>query len=488
MPTSLRKPADLFDRSWDWGVLSAFATDTAPGATLGVMSGRRRQGKSLLLESLCKSAGGFYFMATEATEAESLRSLAAALSDHLRSPAPVHLDDWGQAVDVLLGLATSNPVPVVIDEFPYLCHSSPQLPSVIQRAFGPSRVERKHSRARIILCGSAMSFMGTLLSGSAPLRGRAGLELRVLPFDFRTAAAFWEIDDAALALRVHAIVGGTPAYRNEFVRGDRPAGFEDFDAWVCRTALDPSCPLFREGRYLLAQEADIRDPSLYHSVLAAVAEGNATRGGIANFIGRPSDTLRHPITVLEDSGLLAREPDLLRKGRSTYRITEPVINFHHAIIRPELARLSHPGNAARIWAASQSRWTANVLGPHFEELCRSWTAHFASTRSLRADVLRVGTGTVNDPTERRSFQIDVVGFDAANRPVIVGEAKLGEVMGISHLTRLRHIITLLERSGHDTSETLPVCFSGAGFDADLHAAAKRREVLLVDLDRLYHGR
>jgi hypothetical protein len=52
--------------------------------------------------------------------------------------------------------------------------------------------------------------LGRLLSGNAPLRGRAGLELIVRPLDHRLAAEFWGITDPALALKVNAIVGGTP--------------------------------------------------------------------------------------------------------------------------------------------------------------------------------------------------------------------------------------------------------------------------------------
>ena len=71
--TSIARPADMFDRAWEWDALARFCTDASPGATLGVVSGRRRQGKSYLLEALCSATGGFYFVATEATEAESLR-------------------------------------------------------------------------------------------------------------------------------------------------------------------------------------------------------------------------------------------------------------------------------------------------------------------------------------------------------------------------------------------------------------------------------
>jgi hypothetical protein len=81
---------------------------------------------------------------------------------------------------------------------------------------------------------------------------------------------------------VHAVVGGTPAYRREFIRSDAPSGPDDFDAWVRRTALNPQTPLFREARYLLAEETDIREPAIYHSVLAAIAGGNTTNGCSAN--------------------------------------------------------------------------------------------------------------------------------------------------------------------------------------------------------------
>ena len=101
----------------------------------------------------------------------------------------------------------------------------------------------------------------------------------------------WEITDPRLAVRVDAVVGGTPADRREFVRDDVPHGLDDFDSWVTRTVLDPARPLFREARYLLAEEPGTRDLSLYHSTLAAVAEGNTTRGGIANYIGRKAADL-----------------------------------------------------------------------------------------------------------------------------------------------------------------------------------------------------
>lgn len=42
-----RKPSEIFDRDDEWNDLACFAVDGAPGATLGVVSGRRRQGKTI---------------------------------------------------------------------------------------------------------------------------------------------------------------------------------------------------------------------------------------------------------------------------------------------------------------------------------------------------------------------------------------------------------------------------------------------------------
>src|SRR5690606_3099094 len=241
----MRKPTDVFDRDFEWSALARFVSDDQPGATIGVVSGRRRQGKTYLLDAVCRQAGGLYFGAIEGTEAESLRHIGAAITDHLRSPVPFRPNDWGEVIDAILALGRERPYPVVLDEFPYLAKASPALPSIIQAAYGPRRPERGRSRTRLLLCGSAMSFMGGLLSGNAPLRGRAGLELVVRPLDHRLAAEFWNITDPRLAVLVNAIVGGTPAYRREFVRGDTPADIDDFDSWVVRTVLTPESPLFR---------------------------------------------------------------------------------------------------------------------------------------------------------------------------------------------------------------------------------------------------
>lgn len=484
------KPGHVFDRDAEWHALNAFADRDVRQATLGIVSGRRRMGKTYLLRALVAHHGGLYFGATAATAGESLRQFGSAIAEYTGAPRPFTFAGWDDAVSYLFGLATpehrDRPLLVVIDEFPYLTKAVPELASVVQREI--DRFQTAESRLRLLLCGSAMSVMGGLLASNAPLRGRAQLELVLRPFDYRSASEFWGLArQPDLAVRVHSVLGGTPAYRRQFLADDVPAGLDDFDAWVCRTVLSPYSPLFREARYLLAEETDIRDTALYHSVLAAVASGNATRGGIANYIGRKSVDISHPLTVLEDSHLLVREEDIFTAGRSRYLITEPLINFYEAVMRPYWPLLEG-GQASQVWAGSGERYAAQVAGPHFEAVCREYMR--GAGRSRVGDPLaRVGSGTVTDPAARRQIEVDVAmvesGSGGSHRSVVLlGEAKWGTVLSTRHLERLRAAREVLAGRGMDTSRCVLACFGAAGF-SDALRAEPADDVLLVGLDELY---
>ena len=484
------KPAWLYDRDFEWSALLNFAQSASPRMRLGIVSGRRRQGKTFLLRALAEATGAFYYAAAEATVVDSLRDLGAVLAAHTGAALPYAIRDWNEAVRAIQetlpgGLA-------IIDEFPYLVRSDPAVPSLLQRALDDQAWGQQTRGTRFLLCGSAMSVMGGLLAANAPLRGRSALELLVAPFRYRTAARFWGIDnDPTLAVLVHSIVGGTPAYRSEFVADDVPASRDDFDDWVIRTVLNPAIPLFREARYLLAEETDIREPALYNSVLGAIAAGNASRGGIANYVGRKSSEVMHPLNVLEDAGLITREADPLHARRSLFRIAEPLITFYEAIMRPTWPQLEQR-QATAVWRRQRSAFLSEVVGPHFEALCRDWAAH-AGEGVFGGFPAEVAATAIADPGGKTQIQVDVAVLSAGTpveprRVLSLGEAKWGEVMGLGHLDRLRRARDLLSVKGHHAADAILACYSGAGFTAELTAlAATDRRVLLIDLPRLYQG-
>ncbi|QHC23027.1 ArsR family transcriptional regulator [Streptomyces sp. GS7] len=484
------KPDRVFDREAEWAELADFVCDPRPGATLGLVSGQHRQGKTFLLQAVAKAAEGFYFDGQAAAEAETLHRLAERFGEHTRATQPPRWQRWEDAVDALLALGDQRPAPVVIDNFPDLVGPSPALPSVIHGAYRRLHEVQQHNRARLILGGGTPSLMRRLFSGPSSLHRLASLELLVQPFGFRQAARFWGMRSPRLAVQVHAVVGGTPAYRRDLVCDDAPAGPHDFDAWVCRTVLNPRVPLFWEARNLLEEEANHADRALSHSVLVAIAAGRSTPGGIAERIGAQLPDVSHVLAVLRNSGLLHAEPDAFRPSLTRYRIAEPLLAFEHAVAWPHRARIEQE-DAASVWQRVRPTFDSAVATPHFAQLCRSWSTEYAAPDTFGGEPTTAVRGTVPDPSGHNRLDVDVaVRGNVEGRPGVllsVGLARWNETMDIHHLESLRHLLSVLGASGEDVNGATPACYGGIGFSPELRAAEARGEVLLIDVDRLYHG-
>jgi hypothetical protein len=347
--------------------------------------------------------------------------------------------------------------------------------------------------ARLVLCGSALGVMSQLLSGARALRGRASLEMVLSPFDFREARAFWRVKDPRLALSLHALVGGTPGYLD--LVGAPPASERDLAAWLSRTLLDPSHALFREAEYILSEDPRMTERSLYHSVLDAISRGERTPARIAGRVGRPEGALRHPLRLLEEAGFVLRRDDALRERRPTLTVADPIVRFHHVVMRPELAALEER-RARDVWQRAQASFRSQILGPHFEDVARSWVRRYASAETLGGDVGRVGSAVIADRDARATLEVDVVALSARGgsgprpRVLLLGEAKgSASAPGTRDLDRLEHARRIVEESGRASVERAKLAlFSLGGFDPALVAAARRRDdVVLVDLERLYGG-
>jgi uncharacterized protein len=484
---SVKRPDYVFGRADEWADMVAFASAPGTGARMGLVYGRRRQGKTLLLEALCEATGGFLWQARQQSSSQNLAELELAIGRHTGTTP--RLSNWDEALASLLDLRSTNnaaaSVPVVIDEVGYLIDSDRSFASRLQAALSPAANRRRSSSVRLILCGSAFGQMRKLVDSGAPLRGRSQLDLVLGPFRFREAAEYWGLGnnpDAAFCL--HALIGGTPAYR-EFVAGVGPQR-GNVDQWVADQVLAASSPLLREGRVSVFEDSNLMDRTLYWSVLGAIASGATSRAEITRALDRPPTSLHHALEVLVESGWVAIERDPLKSRGFKFVIDEPIVRLHQLVIEPAEARLARRGFGRSVWDDAQPLVRSRIYGPHLESLAREWVQFDALEETVGGRVAACGPCTVGSRSKRLELDIAAVEISprGARTVCAVGEVKSGhDPVGLSELDRLDRAVDLLAPS---TSAPKRILVARAGFTRELTQAARRRgDTELVDLARLY---
>lgn len=491
----MTKPPHLLARSSEWAALTEFVTHPDPHLRLGVLSGRRRVGKSYLLRALADSMDGLYVsaVAEEGTVtarrrfADDVARYAGVGPDLFRDDA-----DWESLLDSAISLSIRRRGAsglLVIDELPYWMSHSPELPGLLQLLYDRSQTGHGHEGGRVIVCGSAMSVMNNLLSGTKALRGRAAVDMRLQPFDLSTTAQHWGVDDPATALRLHATLGGSPGYRS-LTSSRAPQSLQEFDAWVSATVLNPGQALFSrsEAEYLLREDPRFTGSALHYAIINAVAGGATSPAKIGGLLERDRTSLGRPLEMLTSSGYLDHSTDPLWERRPVITVADPIIRFHNLITVPN-RDLIETGGSVQAWRESQPTFISRILGPHFEECSREWLRRHAAP-SLRGGANTIASTVINDQGGRARHEIDVIALDRRSGRTtvgLIGEAKATLVRrGPADLERLVRLREILRGQGHDVTSTRLAIFSLEGFHSDLVTIARRRgDVLLVDLPSLF---
>jgi uncharacterized protein len=472
--------------------VETFLDSGADRHTLGLVYGRRRIGKSTLLEAVANDRRGFYWEATRTEPAIQLDRLGDALGDHLEV-GRLALPTWEDALRQLLRLGAERPTPVVLDEFGHIMEADPSIGSLVAAALGPGGRRTNPGQARLILCGSAIAMLAALTAGQAPLRGRAGMELVMQPHNFRSAAERLGTDAGlVLAARVYAVIGGVIGYATDMVDFDLPKSLGDFDRWVAARVLSPAATLHHEATTLVAEDPTLAagSPIIHHSILGAIANGSVTAGKIAKRLGRSVPGIDTALRRLVAAGFVVRHIDPIRAQRPTYTLADSLLQFHYAVLEPHgpLLRDRDPRVA---WADRLSNsFDSRVRGPVFEEQARTWVRRFADPATIGGPSDQVGPSLVLIGGKEHQLDVVVASADPVDsspseRSVLaIGEAKAGETVGTGRLTELERARASL---GPRAAQAKLLLFAPA-FTPELAALADRRtDIELVDLDRLYHG-
>lgn len=379
---------------------------------LGLIWGRRRVGKTALLQRFAEGRQTVFHTASGRPERDELAALArtsAPVADGFRNLGERPFADWQDALETLAAAAETQPLLLILDEFPELVSVTPGLPNLIRATWeriGP------RTRLSILLCGSAVRTMEAIGEERAPLYGRLDLRLSVHPFRPQEAALMLRSLAPADRALVYGILGGIPLYLTWW---DQHRSIRDN---LRRLACTPGGLLLTEGELTLATEAEVGE--LGRQVLYAIATGRTKHNEIADVVrSDPSRTLDRLISLRIIERLHPVTEDPARTRRRIYRIVDNFLAFWLGLLdryRPEIER-GLGGSILSVLEASLD----NHIGPRWEDMFRDHVRHLAESGTFGPGAVAVGSywTAAAEPVE-----IDAVVLAGRDRAAVaVGEAK-----------------------------------------------------------------
>ena len=172
--------------------------------------GRRRVGKSELIKQCLKKTEipQLVYECKQTTELNNVESLSTLISEEFHLPR-LGFGSMEALLDYLFRRAEKEKMVLVLDEYPYLRETSAGIDSILQSLIDRYR---EVSSLKLILCGSYVEIMKSLLARENPLYGRVDLTIDLKPMDYYESAMFYPDFSAEDKVRLYSVFGGIPYY------------------------------------------------------------------------------------------------------------------------------------------------------------------------------------------------------------------------------------------------------------------------------------
>lgn len=382
-----------------------------------LMRGRRRVGKSRLVEEFVERAGVphvFFTASAQPTKEADLRLFVEAAASSDLPGADVFQGQtptsWDAALRLLAAaLPPDQPSVVVLDEMPYLIGNDAGFEGTLQKLY-----DRELSRRPVLLLciGSDLAMMERLNEYGRPFHQRA-TEMVVPALNPADVAAMLGLPPAE-ALDAYLITGGLPLILDEWANG------ASVTEYLTEAVDDATSALLVSAERALAAEFPVEAQA--RRVLGAIGSGERAYSQIGRAAGElPHASLGRALQLLTAKRLVeATVPLSTRPSRETrYAVTDPYLRFWLTFLGPHLDEIER-GRGDLALRRIQSCWTS-WRGRAIEPVVRE------GLRRLAPELLPAGTNAIGGYwTRTNDPEIDIVGADrepVAKRITVVGSVK-----------------------------------------------------------------
>ena len=392
-----------------------------------VIYGRRRVGKTALINEFIKSKHAICFTGVETNAKQNLENFSKCILEYASGiNADTTFGSFQSALEYVFEIATQKRIILVIDEYPYVARASKSLASTLQLLIDKYK---DNSKLFLILCGSSMSYMeDNVLAYKAPLYGRRTAQFKIQPFDFLKACEYFKKlskEDQALA---YGIMGGTPQYLLQI--NDNLSIEEN----IKNTYLNPTSSIYEEPNNLLKQE--VREPAIYNAIITAIATGSSKMSEISSKVGEDTSVCATYIKNLIALGIVKKETpygdDSARK--TIYSIEDNMFRFWYRFV-PENTSIISRGASDLAYKRIDPQ-LSNYMGAIFEDICKQYLWKLLLDGKCAINFTELGRWWGANPKTRKQEEIDIVGVADKNTALFAECKWTNEKVDMSVLEKL----------------------------------------------------
>ncbi len=370
---------------------------------LVVLYGKRRVGKTEILNEFSKRHRALYLVARQESREGQIKKMSGEIAEYFDDEV-LRLNPF-RNYDSLFTYLCGKEVPILLDEFPFLVESHKALPSILQEYWDKYFSKRN---SFIVLCGSSIRMMESLLGYKSPIYGRRTEQILIEPLKFREACRFCPKLTAEEKVANYAVLGGTPAYLLEFDYG------QTLLANIKEKILQKNKFLYQDTQFVIQQELD--EPGTYYSIIRSIAKGNAKLGNIMNDTGLEKGKITKYLSVLKSLHLIERRvpltekhPEKTRKG--IYLLKDNYFKFWFRFVF-ENNEYIEQNMQAKLISEKIVPELNTFIGSAYEEIALEWIKEQKQFKNYLF-------GRWWDKKD----EIDILGIDETGNKIIAGEVK-----------------------------------------------------------------
>lgn len=378
---------------------------TSEGMRMALIYGRRRVGKSELVKKAMRDSGikCIYYECKQVTEASNVLSICSVISEVLGLPR-LGYQSIEALLDFIFDLSKAESMVLVLDEYPYLRESVKGLDSILQSLLDKYR---DTSGLKLVILGSYVDIMKSLLEHSNPLFGRVDMAMDLKQMDYYDAAQFYPGMSDEDKVRIYSVFGGIPYY-NRLIDEKKSV-----KANIIDLIASPGARLESEISMHLNAE------------IAKIVNANEVFRTLAGGYSRYSDILSQShvssgptlVDVLEKlirmEVVEKRAPinDENNKKKSGYYICDNLSNFYYKYIFRYSSQLNIMDPETFYSKYIEKDFEESYVPLRFEEICRQYLIRQNRMGNIDPVLEKIGKYYYDDPIQRSNGEFDLVSYD-----------------------------------------------------------------------------